>query len=562
MSDSNNYINDSDSDFEYNELDLDEELIDDPEMFEIQDDNFETMRMTVQKTQLDALPPKPEAELQKGSEAIDDFVRNFLIRTGLTTTLQTFQNEFYEKLQSGTINKSTLESPPDVYFENQRLVKEVQRLEVLVKQYREETSKAMTDYEKFRKERDFLKNHFRRVKQNNKKLQQDMKLLKKHYDEYPQTVAKLEEKYIKASKEKALANMEISKLKTKLHSAYETIKTLEKANEPDEIKEEVKTKPKEPKAVMNVEIPQNPYENVAFPSLPSQMRQKSQFNVSERAASCLALHPVKPFLAVGGDDCSFRLFSVPENNAVASFLGHDDWLSSVAFSNNGNTMATGSGDCTVSLWDLRKASRSVVLRGHTAPVWDVSFHYSDDFVVSASMDQTAKIWDIIRNVNVTSLRGHVDSVNSCEFQPYTNYVITASADETVSLWDARTSLCTHTLVGHEAPINCARFSLTNYLAASCDSDGMAIVWDLRTLKVLHQFNLGPVSANSLTWHPKSESIAVGSDDSCVHICPFGETPYTLEGHSDTVQSVLFAKDPVDTCLYSCSTDGSVFVWCS
>jgi hypothetical protein len=52
---------------------------------------------------------------------MDDFVRNFLVRMGLTSTLEKFETEWYELEATGKLNKEDLGVVPDVYLYNQEL---------------------------------------------------------------------------------------------------------------------------------------------------------------------------------------------------------------------------------------------------------------------------------------------------------------------------------------------------------------------------------------------------------------------------------------------------------
>ena len=52
---------------------------------------------------------------------MDDFVRNFMVRMGLTGTLEKFETEWYEMEATGKLNKEDMGAVPDVYNYNQEL---------------------------------------------------------------------------------------------------------------------------------------------------------------------------------------------------------------------------------------------------------------------------------------------------------------------------------------------------------------------------------------------------------------------------------------------------------
>ena len=88
------------------------------------------------------------------------------------------------------------------------------------------------------------------------------------------------------------------------------------------------------------------------------------------------------------------LYNVHTGAEIALFTGHTDWIYSVSFLPDGNTLASGSSDDTVCLWDVASRQEKATLQGHTDYVHSVSFSPDDNMLASASSDGTILLWDM------------------------------------------------------------------------------------------------------------------------------------------------------------------------
>jgi WD40 repeat protein len=223
--------------------------------------------------------------------------------------------------------------------------------------------------------------------------------------------------------------------------------------------------------------------------------EKKSFPAHMSSISAVCAHPSKPVVATASDDCTWKMWSIPNGDLIMTGDGHKDWISGLDFHPRGSHLATASGDGTVKLWSFAKSKCVATYTEHSQAVWSCMFHDGGDFIVSGSMDHTCKLWDVNTGRCRMSLRGHVDSVNSVCFQPFSNNICSSSGDKTVSLWDARSGLCIQTLYGHSNSCNSAAFNLRGDTIVSSDADGGVRIWDIRMVQQRLHIDAGPLPAN-------------------------------------------------------------------
>ena len=78
----------------------------------------------------------PRSDVTLIPEATDDFVRNFLVKLNLFKTLNAFQNEWYEFIQTGKLNADDAGKVPDIYAKNQQLTDRVKFLQLEVERFK------------------------------------------------------------------------------------------------------------------------------------------------------------------------------------------------------------------------------------------------------------------------------------------------------------------------------------------------------------------------------------------------------------------------------------------
>ncbi|KAI5462482.1 WD40-repeat-containing domain protein [Mariannaea sp. PMI_226] len=119
-------------------------------------------------------------------------------------------------------------------------------------------------------------------------------------------------------------------------------------------------------------------------------------------------------LLSASDDKTVRLWDLPSNDPITTFVGHNDYVRSANFmpGTMSNMIISGSYDSTVKLWDPRTGSKTAVMTfKHSAPIEDVLSMPSGTTVLAAS-DNSISVLDLIAARPLQMITNHQKTVTS------------------------------------------------------------------------------------------------------------------------------------------------------
>lgn len=261
-------------------------------------------------------------------EAVDDFLRNFLLRHGLTRSLRSFETEWYGSAQKLlTQSLSGISFLPDAHTHRKLLQSELQRVQRETEQLRQEVLEAGENLMRVQRERDFHRLQYKRVAEHKNRLIEDIKRLKKHLESYEPVLRLLTDKYQAALRQKTLIALEKDRLQKSTEARkQEKSKNKEEINKSSTDKQPAnKTKHRRDKEFLVCRQPVNSDLNQVTSVTPLKNISSFSLYCSIRAhqlpISCIDLHPRKRIVASASDESRWKLWALPsEGEKVGGLL--------------------------------------------------------------------------------------------------------------------------------------------------------------------------------------------------------------------------------------------------
>lgn len=170
----------------------------------------------------------------------------------------------------------------------------------------------------------------------------------------------------------------------------------------------------------------------------------------EDGVTTVAISPDGNYVAAGSLDKVVRLWDAKTGYLVERLEGHKDSVYSVAFSPSGKDLYSGSLDNTIKMWEL-SSPRGVSMGnapkggfckttfvGHKDFVLSVAPSPDGQWLVSGSKDRCVHFWDPRTAQMQLSLQGHKNSVISVSVSPNGNLFATGSGDCRARIWSYET----------------------------------------------------------------------------------------------------------------------------
>jgi hypothetical protein len=143
-----------DDEYNYEEVEVEEGEEEEVEGQEDEDEDLEQALTTLRakgeestaREAKEELPPR--SVVTRRPEVLDDFIRNVLLKMGMTETLDMFQREWYRLTGEGKISEVDMGTVPDIYLRNQQLGDQLRDMQAEMDRQAEVANKAKSTWDR------------------------------------------------------------------------------------------------------------------------------------------------------------------------------------------------------------------------------------------------------------------------------------------------------------------------------------------------------------------------------------------------------------------------------
>jgi WD40 repeat protein len=236
--------------------------------------------------------------------------------------------------------------------------------------------------------------------------------------------------------------------------------------------------------------------------------------------------PDSKTLAVGGGDFApemptIRLWDLATSKVIQTFVGHKPqlrgaWITCLAFSPDGKTLASSSQDATIRLWDVTKGMEIRRLPGTLLNA--VAFAPDGKTLVCGDR-ATIRFFDPATGKERLKVPSRGGTVQALCFYPDSKTLATVDRSSTIRLWNAATGEPILPADGHTAAVLAVAFAADGKTLATSSEDWTLRAWDVATSRELHRLEdpkswpiafggkYSHLPGHLLAWAPDGQSVA-------------------------------------------------------
>ena len=281
-------------------------------------------------------------------------------------------------------------------------------------------------------------------------------------------------------------------------------------------------------------------------------KQRSAPVVTAMAAS----HDGK-YLAIAGDDHVIRLFDVTLKKTVRELVGHSDWIQSLVFAADSQTLFSGGNDGRVLRWDNAYPVEPVEVVNLGFAIRSLSLASERQLLAIGGFSDDIKIWDLKFGTWRHQFKCECGDQRCVRFSPNGDKLLCGGRDGGIRVWDVESGTLLLDKHFHSSKVFTAAFSADGNAITSAGKDRHLIRYDLVTEQVTLDREIETTKLMSMCLI-NDNVVAVAGSDNSIRLYDFlaDGVIANLHGHFGSVAVMC----PCGDLLASGSFDTSVRIW--
>jgi WD40 repeat protein/serine/threonine protein kinase len=275
------------------------------------------------------------------------------------------------------------------------------------------------------------------------------------------------------------------------------------------------------------------------------------------------------FATAGGSDgldSNIHIWNTTSGNELQTLQEHNLYITSLAWTPDGNTLISGSGDGAINIWNLADGTlRQTLQQPNSSQYLLLSVHPNGKLLASGDDDGTLVIWDLATGAQVKIIaNAHTDRILSLTFSPDGHDLASGGGDALVHLWDTASGWANAgTFTGHTDGVTALAFAPDGKSLASASRDTTILLWDIASKQQIGAALEGHTDwITGLAFTTDGQILASSSQDNTINLWDMQAEASSLGaplvGHTDWVNALAFV--PGTHHLLSGGQDGNLMTW--
>jgi WD40 repeat protein len=265
-------------------------------------------------------------------------------------------------------------------------------------------------------------------------------------------------------------------------------------------------------------------------------------------------------VCLGGMDGYVKVLSLSDDSYQRTFSGHNNWISSITLSHNGQLIYIGDSNGTIKEWNLVDGICHRTFEGHQQSVNTVVLSGDGQFLYSGSYDRTIRQWNLNDGNCQYTFKGHQERLNTIVLSADGQFLYSGGVDRMVKEWNISNGNCQRTLEGCKGSINVITLSMNGDFLYSGNEDGAIKEWKLSDEICWRTISKYESIVRSITLSLDERFLYSGNEDGTIKEWKLfdGSCQRTFESHEKSVDAISISKDGQS--LYAGSSGHIIKEW--